>query len=277
MSERKPTVRFGSYEADLHTRELRHNGARVPLQLQPFLVLEALISRPGDLVTREELRRTIWPEGTFVSFDRGLTSAMRKVREALGERAERPVFIETLTGRGYRFLAPVAIVDAPAVDAHLAPRQDRARWLAPMAAVLIMGVSEGGVGPNTMAAQRLAAAEQLSAYACLLKSQGRFEEGLVAIQRAHAIAPESARFTAEVGLHLHAARRYDEEMQMLLRAVDQDASSADAWLHLGLGYARRSNFVDAVPALERANRLSSEHAYWLHWARNQRTHTPLAG
>lgn len=236
MSAREPILRFGPYEADLHTRQLRRNGAKVPLQLQPFFVLEALLRRPGDLVTREDLRRAIWPEGTFVSFDRGLTSAIRKVREALDERADRPVFIETLAGRGYRFLAPVVIVDA-----SVGARAERPRWFAHVAAIVLLGLSEGGVAPNTMAAERIAAAEQLSAYACMLKSQGRFQEGLAAIQRAHAIAPESARFTAELGLHLHAARKYDEEWAMLQQAVRQDAGSADAWLHLGLGHLRRSN------------------------------------
>ncbi len=266
---RKPTVRFGIYEADLHTRELRRNGRRVPLQLQPILLLEALVSRAGDLVTRDELRRLLWPDGTHVSFERGLTSAMRKVREALDERADQPVFIETLSGRGYRFMAAVEIATvAPA------PRFDRARWMAPMAAIVILGFSEGAVGPNPMMTERMAAAEALSSYACQLKSQGRFEDGLAAIRKAHALAPESARFTAEVGLHLHAARHYEEEMTMLMRAVRQDAGSADAWLHLGLGLARRSNFDAAIPALERANRISGasdQVRYWLNWARAQRT------
>jgi DNA-binding winged helix-turn-helix (wHTH) protein len=263
---RKPVVRFGPYEADLHTRELTRDGVRVPLQQQPFLILEMLISRPGELVTREELRRAIWPQGTYVSFERSLTSAIRKVREALGEQASRPVFLETLTGRGYRFIAPVTVHDAV-----IKASPPRARWMAQAAALLIVGLSEGGVGANPMAAERLAAAEELSAYACLLKSQGRFDEGLKAIQRAHAIAPENARFTAELGLHLHAARRYEDEMKMLLAAVQQDARSADAWLHLGLGYARRSNFADAVPALERALDLSSnaDTQYWLAWARER--------
>lgn len=267
MSARKPVVTFGPYEADLHTRELRRNGARVPLQLQPFLLLELLLARPGDLVTREELRRALWPDGTYVSFERGLTSAMRKVREALQDHADRSVFIETLTGRGYRFLAPVSVIDAP-----IRQQVDRPRWLAPVAAVLIMGLSDGGVGPNTLAAERLAAAEQLSEYACLLKSQGKFDAGLAAIQRAHALAPESARITAEVGLHLHATKRYDEEMPMLLQAVRQDAASADAWMHLGLGYARREKFDDAIAALERASYLGGGReraAYWLDWARRQ--------
>ena len=268
MNARKPVVTFGPFEADLHTRELRRNGARVPLQQQPFLILELLVSRPGELVTREELRRAVWPQGTFVAFERGLTSAMRKVREALGDRADAPIFIETLTGRGYRFIAPVEIVQQPA-----ARRGEPATWMARVAAVLIVGLSEGSVGPNTLAGERLAAANELSAYACLLKEQGKFEEGLAAIQKAHAIAPESARITAEVGLHLHATHRYADEMTMLQAAVAQDGRSPDAWLHLGLGYARRSNFADAVAALERAREIA--HAddrirYWLDWARAQR-------
>jgi DNA-binding winged helix-turn-helix (wHTH) protein len=268
MSARKPVVTFGPFEADLHTRELRRNGARVRLQLQPFLILELLVSQPGELVTREQLRRAVWPQGTFVAFERGLTSAMRKVREALGDRADAPIFIETLTGRGYRFIAPVEMLEQPP-----ARRGETARWMTRVAAVLIVGLSEGSVGPNTLSAERLAAANELSAYACLLKSQGRFEEGLAAIQKAHAIAPESARITAEVGLHLHATQRYADEMTMLEAAVAQDGRSPDAWLHLGLGYARRMNFADAVAALERAReiaRADDRIRYWLDWARAQR-------
>ncbi len=273
MDERRPIVRFGPYEADLHTRELRRHGVRVPLQQQPFLILEALLKQPGDLVTREQLHQAIWPQGTYVSFERGLTSAMRKVRQALDDHAESATFIETLPGRGYRFIAPVSIGD-PAASA---PRAGM-RWLARIAAVLLLGWFEGGVGPNTLAAERLAAAEELSAYACLLKSQGRFEEGLMAIRKAHALAPESARFTAEVGLHLHATRRYDDEMAMLLQAVRQDARSPDAWLHLGLGYARRSKFDEAVAALERASQISNGQRaqYWLQWAKAERAAARVA-
>lgn len=263
---RRPVVRFGAFEADLHTRELRRNGVRVPLQQQPFRILELLVAEPGELVTREQLRKAIWPEGTFVAFERGLTSAMHKVRDALGDRAGTPLFIETLTGRGYRFIAPVEIVTV--TDAPRSPSS----WVAQAAAVLIVGLSEGTVGPNSLPAERLAAAQALSEYACALKSAGRFEEGLAAIRKAHAVAPESARITAEVGLHLHATRRYDDEMVMLLRAVNQDGRSADAWMHLGLGYARRSRFDDAVSALERAMAIASvndEIRYWLDWARDQ--------
>jgi len=84
----------------------------------------------------------------------------------------------------------------------------------------------------------------------------------------HALAPESAKITAELGLHLHAVKRYEEELSTQLLAVSQDQHSPDAWLHLGLGYARRSDFAAAVPALERAASLDSRSEriqYWLEW------------
>ena len=269
---RKPTVRFGRFEADLESGELLRDGEGVALQQQPFRVLALLLARPGELVTREQLRRAIWADGTFVAFERGLTSAVRKVREALGERADAPMFIETLPGRGYRFIAPVSVVAAR-------PRRtSTVRWFPRAAAAAMVVFLDGGVGQPTMIAERLAAAEALSEYACLLKSQGRFDDGLAAIQRAHALAPEFARFTAEVGLHLHAARRYDAEMPMLLKAVEQDRRSVDAWLHLGLGYARRSDFGRAVAALERAVEISGtdDARRWLAWAREERSRSALA-
>lgn len=99
--------RFGTFEVDVHTGELRKNGAKISLQQQPFQILVALISRPGELVTREELRRQLWPKDTFVDFDHSLNAAIKRLRDSLGESAEAPVYIETLPRRGYRFLAPV--------------------------------------------------------------------------------------------------------------------------------------------------------------------------
>jgi TolB-like protein/DNA-binding winged helix-turn-helix (wHTH) protein/tetratricopeptide (TPR) repeat protein len=100
-------VRFGSFEADLHTRELRKHGLKLKLQGQPFQVLAMLLARPGDLVTREEIRSSLWPQDTFIDFDNGLNAAVRRVREALNDSAETPRFVETLPRRGYRFIAPV--------------------------------------------------------------------------------------------------------------------------------------------------------------------------
>jgi len=115
-------VRFGVFEADLASGELRKNGSRVKLQEQPFQVLAMMLERPGEMVAREELRSRLWPSDTFVDFDHSLNTAVNKVREALGDAASNPRFVQTIARRGYRFIAPVqidgrsssAIVAAPA-------------------------------------------------------------------------------------------------------------------------------------------------------------------
>jgi TolB-like protein/Tfp pilus assembly protein PilF len=98
-------VRFGNFEADINAVELRRQGAKVKLQEQPFQVLQILLERPGEVVSREELRRQIWPAHTFVDFEQGLNNAIKRLREALGDSPENPQFIETIPRRGYRFVA----------------------------------------------------------------------------------------------------------------------------------------------------------------------------
>src|ERR1700751_2073015 len=98
-------VKFGVFEADLAARELRKNGAKIRLEEQPFQVLALLWENRVDVMTREELRQKLWPADTFVDFDNGLNTAINKIREALGDSAENPRFVETLPRRGYRFLA----------------------------------------------------------------------------------------------------------------------------------------------------------------------------
>src|ERR1700719_491454 len=100
-------TRFGTFEVNLQTGELRHAGQKLKLQEQPFQVLATLLERPGEVVTRDELRSRLWPEDTFVDFDHSLNAAIKRLRDALGESADAPVFIETLARRGYRFIAPV--------------------------------------------------------------------------------------------------------------------------------------------------------------------------
>jgi len=100
-------VRFGSFEADLYTRELRKRGLKLKVQEQPFQVLAMLLARPGELVTREEIRGRLWPQDTFIDFDHGLNAAVRRLRDALNDNAEAPRYVETLPRRGYRFIAPV--------------------------------------------------------------------------------------------------------------------------------------------------------------------------
>jgi TolB-like protein/Flp pilus assembly protein TadD len=97
-------VRFGAFEVDFRTGELRNQGLKVRLQDQPFQVLAILLEHPGELVSREDLREGVWPADTFVDFDQGLNNAIKRLREALGENAERPQYIETIPKRGYRFI-----------------------------------------------------------------------------------------------------------------------------------------------------------------------------
>jgi DNA-binding winged helix-turn-helix (wHTH) protein/Tol biopolymer transport system component len=108
LETRSPEIlRFGTFEVDLRSGELHKRGVRIKLQEQPFQVLTILLKRPGVVVTREELRSAIWQSDTFVDFDNGLNTSINKLREALGDSADNPRFIETLPRRGYRFIAPV--------------------------------------------------------------------------------------------------------------------------------------------------------------------------
>ena len=107
-------ARFGVFELNFSTGELRKSGARLRLQGQPIQVLTLLLERAGDVVTREELRQKLWASDTFVDFDHSLNTAINKVREALGDSASSPRFVETLARRGYRFIAPVQ-TSAPAI------------------------------------------------------------------------------------------------------------------------------------------------------------------
>jgi len=109
----KKVFRFGVFEADAGTGELRKSGVRLRLQDQPFQVLLAMLERPGEVVGREELRQKLWPADTFVDFDHSLNTIVNKLREVLGDSASNPRFIETLAKRGYRFLLPVEQVADP--------------------------------------------------------------------------------------------------------------------------------------------------------------------
>jgi len=117
--------KFDEFEADLRAAELRKSGVRLKLQLQPFQVLVALLERPKEVVTREELRQRLWPEDTFVDFDHGLNTAMVKLRDVLGDSASKPKFIETIAKRGYRFLGSTEVVSdqpaAPEAKRHAQP------------------------------------------------------------------------------------------------------------------------------------------------------------
>ena len=104
---------FGVFEADEAQEELRKRGIRIKLHAQPFQVLVLLLERPAEVVTREEMRQRLWGSDTFVDFDHGLNSAVNKIRDALGDSAAQPRYVETVSGKGYRFIAPVTIRTPP--------------------------------------------------------------------------------------------------------------------------------------------------------------------
>jgi Tol biopolymer transport system component/DNA-binding winged helix-turn-helix (wHTH) protein len=136
-------VRFGAFEADLLTGELRKNGVRLKFGGQPFQVLAILLERPGDVVTREELQKRLWPD-TFVDVERNLNTAVNKIREVLGDSAESPSFVETLPRRGYRFIAELEAprrpdVSAVTVESGRSPHGREVRWMMG-ASVLAFGV-----------------------------------------------------------------------------------------------------------------------------------------
>ena len=105
------TVHFATFEVDLRAAELRKSGIKIKLQEKPFQILALMLERPGEFITRDELRKKLWPADTFVDFDHSLGTAIAKLRQALGDSAQNPRFIETVARRGYRFVAPVTIAN----------------------------------------------------------------------------------------------------------------------------------------------------------------------
>ncbi len=124
-------IRFGSFEADLEEGRLTKSGVRIRLQEQPFQILALLLERPGQLVTREEIRQKLWSTDTFVEFDDALNTAVRKLRVALSDVADNPRFLETVPRRGYRFVAPVSLPTQPQISPSqiaVAERVNPAEW-----------------------------------------------------------------------------------------------------------------------------------------------------
>jgi Tol biopolymer transport system component/DNA-binding winged helix-turn-helix (wHTH) protein len=141
------TFRFGLFELDSNAGELRRNGVRVKLQEQPLQILVQLLEKPGEVITRDELRSRLWGSDTFVDFDHSLNAAIRRLRDALGDSAENPRFVETIARRGYRFLAPVATTPVNGAGPALLPAATdsapspgnprRSWWMAGLAAIVL--------------------------------------------------------------------------------------------------------------------------------------------
>ncbi len=138
-SERRaPAYRFGVFELDMDAGELRKYGIRIKLQEQPRQILQLLVEHAGDTVTRDVIQKQIWPDKTFVDFDNAINSAVRKLREALGDKADNPRFIETLARRGYRFLAPVSTIGGTSPETSTAEPAVVARRSGPILAGSIL-------------------------------------------------------------------------------------------------------------------------------------------
>src|SRR5438093_8040812 len=114
MRNARRILRFGVFELDVRSGELRKHGVKLRLQGKPLQVLQALVERPGEVVTREELQHRLWSSNVFVDFDNGLNTAANRLRIALGDSAENPRYIETLARIGYRFIAPIELVEPTA-------------------------------------------------------------------------------------------------------------------------------------------------------------------
>jgi Tol biopolymer transport system component/DNA-binding winged helix-turn-helix (wHTH) protein len=147
-SREHPVVCFGVFEADLRTRELYKQGVRLKLPRQSFQILQMLLERPGELVTRDEFRQALWPGDTFVDFDHGLNNAIKRIRDALDDSVETPRYIETLPRLGYRFIASIEGVGAPSAEPVVqeklqsAPRSGRLLWrvVAPVVGILLFAL-----------------------------------------------------------------------------------------------------------------------------------------
>lgn len=108
MTASRETFCFGEFELDIEAGELRRKGRRLKLQPQPFKLLVLLVRRAGTLVSRDEIRRELWPDGTFVDFDQAVNFSIKQVRDVLGDEADRPLYLETVPRRGHRFIAPIS-------------------------------------------------------------------------------------------------------------------------------------------------------------------------
>jgi Tol biopolymer transport system component/DNA-binding winged helix-turn-helix (wHTH) protein len=160
-------IRFGIFEADTRAGELRRKGVKVRLQEQPFEVLAMLLERPGEVVTREELRSRLWPADTFVDFDHGVNAAVKRLRDALGDSADNPRFVETLARRGYRFLAPVngaPLEDGPAKETAAVttaiPKRNRRWWIGAAAGLILLDLA--GIAAGWRAGHRSAASMRIT-------------------------------------------------------------------------------------------------------------------
>lgn len=269
-------VRFEDFEADLSAGELRKHGFRIRLQEKPFQVLAAILERPGQLITREKLHQRLWGAETFVDFDNNLNTAVYRLREALGDTAETPRFIETLPKKGYRFMASTIVADAAASadEAGSAPRT-RAWRVALASSVLSLALGGAAyLAFNAGSAAALANSSNPQARESFLKGQYLLEKsGVENAQRAarffeEAIVadPQFARAHAALATALTASSTLRRESvtrakAAAARAIALDASLAEAHHRLASLYVYDDwDWAAAGEWFERAVRLAPDSA-----------------
>jgi eukaryotic-like serine/threonine-protein kinase len=203
QATRTPKLAFGPFEYDPASRELRKHGYKVKLPSQPRQVLDALVARPGELVAREDLRKRLWPGTTAGDFEHGLNAAVNKLRQALGDAADQPRYVETLPGLGYRFVAPTTPVRQPVLEfvpataiSEQEPEPSRRRippWAAGVAAPLVLLASVSWIALHHRPALPVKATQFLVA-----PPQGYYLEG-GGIRQSFALSPDGGRiaFTAK--------------------------------------------------------------------------------
>ncbi len=241
------TFRFADFELQADTGELRRGGSRTVLQDQPLRILIRLLERPGLLVTRDELRRELWPDRTFVDFDRGLNAAIMRLRHALADNADAPRFVETLPRRGYRFIVPVSRVDPGARTT--VGRRAAAAAVIPLALAAAVGLVEGVPGLHALLSGRRVQHVDPRAYDEYLQGlhyrrewqAGGCSVAVLHLQRAIAIDPRFADAYTQLGFCYAIPDR-------IRRAGSETAPKARAALTRALALDDRSTLAHAMLA-----------------------------
>lgn len=211
------TYRFATFEVDVRSGELRKQGVRVRIQEQPFRLLTLLLQRPGEVLTREELRREIWQSDTFIDFDKGLNTSVNRLREALGDSADNPRFVETIPKRGYRFIAPVTTTENSSVLSATAKvvKNSRKFVMLGAAAILVLGIVVGSGWPFRLWRPRRLNAKDMIVLADFMNNTGDpVFDG--ALRQGLAVQLEQSPFLGLVS---------EEQVQQTLRMMKQPADA----------------------------------------------------
>jgi DNA-binding winged helix-turn-helix (wHTH) protein len=245
------SVHFGPFELDVRSAELRYNGRKTLLHEQPFQVLLALLERPGELISREELVHRLWPDGTFVDYERGLNKAVNKLRDALRDSADSPRFVETIPRRGYRFIAPLeggsALTMASGSPVVVKASRQRKTWLA-MGVALMLSLMGSGVYWFTR--------RQPSAPRELKLRQLTFNSAENAVKNG-AISPDGKYLTYVDGKGMHIMLLETRESQVVPELEALKGAKVN-W-EIGPWFPDSARFlVNAHPASEGFNEGSSE-------------------